>query len=119
MTIAEDYWSSYEGSVESVGDFLDAVQKISEYEAATGSQFAWRGVSDASWPMYSSLARYYVEQREELPTERQLRELERQVVREAREWALDWHASGGRLSGVELLAALQHFGTPTRLIDFS
>jgi hypothetical protein len=34
-------------------------------------------------------------------------------------WGLDWHETGGRLSALELLARLQHFGVPTRLLDFT
>lgn len=32
---------------------------------------------------------------------------------------LDWHHAGGRLVALELLAALQHYGAPTRLLDFT
>jgi hypothetical protein len=49
----------------------------------------------------------------------QLRQLERAVVSEAREWSLDWHREGGRLSALELLAAMQHFGVPSRMLDFT
>lgn len=54
-----------------------------------------------------------------LPTERQLGLFEQQIINEARDWGLDWHSGGGRLTGLELLASLQHFGTPTRLLDFT
>jgi hypothetical protein len=38
---------------------------------------------------------------------------------EAREWGLDWHTGGGRLTALELLAALEHYGAPTRMLDFT
>jgi hypothetical protein len=120
VTLADEYWSSYEAQVHSLADFLLAVEKIAAYEAATGSRFAWRGVTDASRPLHSSLYRHYLEEHQgAVPSEKQLRALERTVVEEAREWGLDWHPSGGRLMGLELLAALQHFGAPTRFLDFS
>ena len=52
-------------------------------------------------------------------TEGALRSFEASVIEEAREWGLDWHASGGRLAALELLAAMQHYGAPTRLLDFT
>jgi hypothetical protein len=51
--------------------------------------------------------------------EPELRGLEHSVIEEAREWGLDWHQSGGRLTSLELLAPLQHYGVPTRLLDFT
>jgi hypothetical protein len=48
-----------------------------------------------------------------------LRSYEQAVLEEARSWGLDWHAAGGRLTALELLAALQHYGVPTRLLDFT
>ncbi len=99
--------------------FLTAIRHISAYEAATGSRFVWRGVADASWPLHSSLVRAYFTKHNLLPSEAQLRTAERALLEEARDWALDWHSAGGRLTALELLAALQHYGVPTRLLDFS
>jgi hypothetical protein len=42
---------------------------------------------------------------------------ERRVVPLAREWIRP--SVGGRLATVDLFARLQHYGVPTRLIDFS
>lgn len=119
MSLPRDYWASYEHRVNSLSDFLEAVQKISAYQAVTGSRFVWRGMANSLWPLHSSLARMHIGKAGAFPTEAELRESERQVIDEAREWSLDWHTSGGRLSGLELLAALQHFGVPTRLLDFT
>lgn len=77
-------------------------------------------MANASWPLYSSIALAFRDQYDRLAaTESELRDFEREVIREARHWGLDWHASGGRLMALELLAALQHYGVPTRLIDFT
>jgi hypothetical protein len=53
------------------------------------------------------------------PLKASFRAFEREVLDEARAWGLDWHGSGGRLMALELLAALQHYGVPTRMLDFT
>src|SRR5579862_946049 len=115
----DDYWRSLEGTVGSVAGFLEAVRMISAYQSATGTRFVWRGAADADWPLHPSLVRRYIERHGGMPTEAQLRASETAVIREARDWGLDWHDSEGRLEVLELLAALQHFGIPTRLLDFT
>jgi len=120
MTFPNDYWTSYEHRVGTLIDYVEAVRRISAYQSATGSRFVWRGAANSRWGLYSSLARYFEDINGEVPaTESELRAFEQGVVDEAREWALDWHSSGGRLMALELLAALQHYGVPTRLIDFT
>ncbi len=119
MALPEDYWSSFECHIDAFGGYIDAIRTISAYQAATGANFVWRGAVDSTWALHSSLVRRYLELNGRLPTEAQLKELERRIVLEAKDWSLDWHAGGGRLAGLELLAALQHYGAPTRLIDFT
>jgi hypothetical protein len=119
VPLPEDYWASFEHDVASLADYVDAVRVISAYQIATDTRFVWRGVINASWALHSSLVRRYFEDNGRLPTERQLQVLEAQIVEKARDWGLDWHSGGGRLTGLELLGALQHFGTPTRLLDFT
>lgn len=92
---------------------------ISAYQSATESRFVWRGAADADWPLFSSLVRAYVTKHGSVPMEPALRQFEEQVLDEAREWGLDWHLAGGRLTALELLAALQHYSVPTRLLDFT
>lgn len=116
----EDYWASYEHEVADLGEFLDSVRVISAYQAATDSRFVWRGAANASWGLHSSLVRAFEKKHGSTPaTESALREFEDQVIDEARSWGLDWHAAGGRLTALELLAAMQHYGVPTRMVDFT
>src|SRR5438552_3358834 len=106
MGLPEDYWASFEHHVSNLADYVDAVRLISAYQTATGTRFVWRGVVDASWPLHSSLMRRIYDLSRRLPTEQQLRRQETQILNEARDWGLDWHIGGGRLTGLELLAAL-------------
>lgn len=113
------YWETYEGVVGDLGSFIDAARTIAAYQQATGARFAWRGVAAADWGLHSSLFRRFKDREGHRPTEPQLVAYERQVLLEARTWALDWHPEGGRLTGLELLARLQHHGAPTRMLDFT
>jgi hypothetical protein len=120
MAFPHDYWQAYEHDVTDLGEFVDAVQKIAAFQTVTGSRFVWRGVANSEWALYSPLVRRYKEVNGSVPgTESQLRAFEAAVLTEARDWGLDWHASGGRLAALEMLAALQHYGVPTRMLDFS
>jgi hypothetical protein len=119
MPLPEDYWASFEHRTTTLGEFVEAVRMISAYQARTRARFVWRGAADASWALHPSLARAYIDQHGAVPLERPLRAFERSVLDEAREWGLDWHASGGRLTALELLAALQHYAVPTRMLDFT
>ncbi len=119
MTLPAEYWESYDRDVTSLADYLEAIRMISAYQAATQSRFVWRGAADADWPLHSSLVRRYITKHGAVPMEPQLRAYEAEVIQEAREWGLDWHHAGGRLAALELLAALQHYGVPTRLLDFT
>lgn len=120
MAFPNDYWISYQHRVGSLIEYVEAVRRITAYQSATGSRFVWRGAANSKWGLYSSLARHFKTLHGTLPaTETELRAFEKDVIDEAREWALDWHASGGRLMALELLAALQHYGVPTRLLDFT
>jgi hypothetical protein len=119
LTVPADYWNSYERRVSSLSEVIDAVRTVSAYEAATGTRFVWRGVTAADWALHSSLFRFCSKRDGRVPTEKVLRRAEANILDEAREWGLDWHSSGGRLTPLELLAALQHFRVPTRLVDFT
>lgn len=117
--LPQTYWESYETVVDSLQTYLDAVLTIASYETGAKARFAWRGAADANWALYSSLVRAYVERFAGFPTEPDLRRFEGRLLAEARAWKLDWHPAGGRLSALELIAAMQHYWVPSRLIDFT
>jgi hypothetical protein len=119
MPIPADYWASFEQLIGSLNEYTAAIEAIAAYQQATDSRFVWRGVGNANWGLHSLLVRSYEKLNGDLPTELQLRSFERRVIGEAREWNLDFRVSGGRLTALELLARLQHFEVPTRLLDFT
>ncbi|TDN87721.1 FRG domain-containing protein [Microbacterium sp. BK668] len=79
-----------------------------------GAQFAWRGMASADYHLSASLQR-------RLPnnaSEETVAAAESAILDHARDWGLGMH-EGRVLSDVQLLADLQHFGAPTRLVDFT
>jgi hypothetical protein len=93
----------------------------SEYrDAVTGEEFqswAFRGQSDASWPLYSSLSRYLLAHD---VNQQAWSQQEQRILRIFRRKA---HLLLSRLpsndDSFEWLALMQHHGAPTRLLDFS
>jgi len=84
---------------------------------AAGRRYVWRGSSDRSHRLRSSLLRdLIIDESEPLPTELELRRRELAVLREAREWGLA-RELGAPASDLHLLAHLQQHGVPTRLLD--
>lgn len=115
------FWAPWEGDplldLPAVDSFIRAIARD-----FPNKSFAWRGVVNAEWALHSSLYRRLLWTQREAspgckpPTERQLLEAEAKVTSEARRWGIH-SGPRGRLSFLELLATLQHFGAPTRLLD--
>jgi FRG domain len=110
----EDYWENYQETITTLEEYIGRVSAISE--TWPERRFVWRGVANADYALHSSLYRRV--RNESRTTERQLRLAEDAIIEEARDWWLQRNPID-RLSALELLAALQHQGVPTRLIDFS
>lgn len=97
-----------------VTSWSELTQRIDDILTVHGSAtdaLVWRGVSDARWGLFSSLYRRLkmtkstVEERDMLAEEHLI------ITRARREWRLD------QMSSLEILAHIQHYGGPTRLLD--
>lgn len=119
MQLPGDYWQTYDTSVDTLAQALRVFRTVAAYQHVNRTRFIWRGVGNAEWPLYSRLVRILEKLHGHLPTEADLQNAEKALLDEARSWNLDWHPTGGRLTPLETLAALQHHETPTRLIDFT
>ncbi len=114
----EAFFRPWETTIESFDQINDTLTDLFERWIALGRVFAWRGVVDATWPLHSSLYRrlLWTTGGTKAPDERRLLGLESEVLRSVHRWGLH-NGARGRLSILEQLATLQHFGSPTRMID--
>lgn len=79
--------------------------------------YAWRGVSDSRYELRSSLYRkLYGDGSQGNLNEKDIRETELAMLAEARDWGLG-KTGYTEISDLQLLAVLQHHGSPTRLVD--
>jgi len=92
---------------------MRAISRIGIHQA--GRQFVWRGVKNRRFPIASSLARD-LSIRDVVLAEGALRAAELAIVREARNWGVGLDLPGPA-TDLQLLAHLQHHGSPTRLLD--
>jgi len=112
-----EYWRSHElTTVTSFGSLTKRLGSILNLTDARSREWVFRGAKNEGWGLHSKLARGVFQRTDNWPTERELRAAEIEVMEDSRNWKLDGHKSGP-LAGLELLAGLQHTGSPTRLID--
>ncbi|WP_375482452.1 FRG domain-containing protein [uncultured Jatrophihabitans sp.] len=88
-----------------------AINKIID-RATNARTMAWRGVVDATYSLHSSAYRRLRNNLGQPPDEVQVVNFENEVIRRARQ---DWRFDN--LSALEILAHIQHYGGPTRLLD--
>ncbi len=96
-----------------ISDWRTALDQIDLVltRASQARELTWRGVSDASWSLHSSLYRHFLAHGLK-PTEDKLVKFEQALLQKARKsWRFDHH------SALESLAHIQHYGGPTRLLD--
>lgn len=80
-----------------------------------GRTYAWRGQSDAGWPLWPFLYRQLHHEGGEV-TESLMVEAEQRILAEARRWGLG-RDLGPSATDLHMLSVLQHHGVPTRFID--
>jgi hypothetical protein len=93
-------------------EVMQVLGRIGVY--SRGQQFAWRGMASADYDVASSLHRKLGIQ----AAEEDVRTAEVEILGRARSWGLGVGESG-HADDLQLLADLQHYGVPTRLIDFT
>lgn len=111
-----DFFSPWEG--DPIDGWDKALEEIETVIAKAGPNrtVAWRGHVNATWSLHSSLYRCVIDARtsEEPPKEEDLLQAEKRVADAVRRrWRFD------HMPYLELIANLQHFRGPTRLLDVS
>ncbi len=116
-----EFWKPFETVLHSYDDLAKVIDEVFTKWSAKNKVFAWRGQVNAGWPLYSSLYRRlsWTRATSSPPEERHLYSAEGKILVDVHRWGL--HASGptGRLPILSQLAALRHYGAPTRLIDIT
>lgn len=111
-------WETYEATVSDFAGLNDAILRMSIAAKNGKRRVAWRGQADSRWGLQSKLHRELLSLRAKVG-EDSIAKKEKELLKGLREWGLHTRAPSGRLSVLYQLAMLQHFGTPTRLIDIS
>ena len=114
----KEFWEPWEEVASSWSEVEQLVHDVFDRWADQGRLFAWRGQTNADWALWSSLYRQltWSSPTRTPPNERALYEAESRILEDIRSWGLHM-AEYGRLSTLGQLAVLQHYGTPTRLLD--
>ena len=111
-TPAEIAWTPWEDIID---DWTAAIKWVDEIARVTPSKtVVWRGLGNASWSLHSLLRRRVAELAGGDPDEAELQKYEREILQRCR---ADWRYDN--LSALEIMAHLQHYGGPTRLLDVS
>ncbi len=103
-------------TVEAVREWFRALSD-GKMTAKTTRRFVFRGHPNSDWTLTSTLSRF-LERHHETPSEANMRAMEKAIMVIAHRRGLH-QVGGARLSYMNQLAHLQHYGAPTRLIDVS
>jgi hypothetical protein len=113
---AAKFWGPFEREVKSYTELSEAIDEI--FDGGSARTFAWRGQVEAAWALHSSLyRRLYWTKSAHPPKEAELYKVEGEILADVHRWGLHMPVGLGRLSILDQLAVLQHYGAPTRLID--
>jgi hypothetical protein len=114
-----DFWKSFEVEIKGFDQLVKTIDQIMEKAVKKKIQFAWRGQVDSNWALHSSLYRRLSLTKGRIVIESELSDAESEILINLHRWGLHHHPNRGRLSILNQLAILQHYGTPTRLIDIT
>ena len=109
FNLPSKFFKPWEKTIDSWKSAINWIDIVQEY--SRNRSMVWRGVSNADYPLHSSLYRNLYELPKKV-TEDELSRYENKFIDLARK---RWRFDG--IDALELMAQLQHFGAPTRLID--
>lgn len=115
----EEFWRPFEVEISDFNGLLTVINHVMEKAVEKNIKFAWRGQIDASWALHSSLYRRMNLTKGKVLTEADIAKKEHDILAELHRWGLHSSSQTGRLSILNQLAMLQHYGAPTRLIDIT
>lgn len=113
------FWKPFEEEIKSFDDLVMVINDLMLKVASKSRQFVWRGQVDADWALHSSLYRRLLLTKGKVVNEVEFAKEEARILEELRKWRLHSVPHIGRLSWLNQLAMLQHYGAPTRLIDIT
>ncbi len=112
-TPAEAFFEPWEEKITGWESANELIERVIG-KAGKKRELAWRGVSNASYSLHSSLYRRLRDKLGHAPDESEVSAMEKKILDAARKhWRFD------NLSALEIMAHIQHYGGPTRLIDVS
>lgn len=107
---ASIFFGNWEKLITDWDSAIEWISKVRNY-ASFNKNLVWRGVSNAKYPLHSSLYRLLVRDNVEVD-EQLLVDYEKKIVDTARH---RWRFDG--VGALELFAHLQHYGAPSRFLD--
>ena len=119
MALVDEFWAPFEKEIDSFDSLVKVINDISAKVEKKEIQFAWRGQIDSGWALHSSLYRRTLLTKGSPLLESEFIKEEHKVLKEFHRWGLHSSIQTGRLSILNQLAMLQHYGAPTRLIDIT
>lgn len=114
-----DFWQPFEKEISTFDELVEVINKLAERSQKRGIQFAWRGLVCADWALHSSLYRRMALTKGNTLKEKEFASEEDKILVNLHRWGLHWSDQSGRLSILNQLAMLQHYGAPTRLVDIT